>query len=108
MLNSSLLRLALALSLAGVGLSPAVAAPTGLTKPELASSATGIETVAYHHYHHRHHHHYYYYYYHHHHHHHHHYYGAYSGFAVGGYGGGGFQGGGGHGGGGHGGGHDHH
>ena len=48
MLKSSLLRLALALSLAGVGLSPAVAAPTGMPKPELASSATGIETVAYH------------------------------------------------------------
>ena len=51
--KSSLLRLALALSLAGVGLTPSVAAPTGLPKPELASSATGIETVAYHHYHHR-------------------------------------------------------
>jgi hypothetical protein len=36
MLKSSLLRLALALSLAGVGLSPSVAAPTGLPKPELA------------------------------------------------------------------------
>src|SRR5208337_4209011 len=119
MLKSSLLRLVLALSLAGAVLSPAMAAPTGLPKPGLASSEAGIETVAYHHHHrhhyrhyhrhhHRHHHHHYYYYYHRHHHHHrhHHYYGAYPGYAAGGYGGGGgFHGGGHRGGGFHGGGH---
>jgi hypothetical protein len=77
MLKSSLLRLTLALSLAGAGLSPAAAAPTGLSKPVLTSSEAGIETVAYYYHRHRYHHYYGYphhYYRHHHYNHRYHYY----------------------------------